>query len=103
MFDRFRLKNGKKDAEAQRAELEGDLARAVVLWTEAGRAEDAARVMVMRGDAEAIRARRRQHYDAGRGDGARESAAGADARRKKAALAIAAAKDGGTAWRRDRT
>ena len=47
---------------ARQAELTGDLARAVVLWALAGRPDEAARVMILRGDSEPDPRVRLQHY-----------------------------------------
>lgn len=47
---------------AEKAEMRGDLPRAVELWIEAGHPSEAARVMILRGDAEVEPARRMQHY-----------------------------------------
>jgi hypothetical protein len=84
---------------ARRAELEGDLASAAKLFAEGDRLDEAARVLVLRGDSEVDPQRRRQHYV--------QAVALAEplpanhvvrvlARRKRAMLAIAAARDGAT-------
>ena len=49
-------------AQARAAELRGDLAHAAVLFAQAGRLDEAARVMVLRGDAEPEPAVRLRHY-----------------------------------------
>jgi len=60
LFDRL---FGRDDMRAARqAELTGDLARAVVLWALAGRPDEAARVMILRGDSEPDPRVRLQHY-----------------------------------------
>jgi hypothetical protein len=60
LFDRL---FGRDDVRAaRRAELTGDLARAVVLWVDAGRPDEAARVMILRGDSEPDPRARLQHY-----------------------------------------
>jgi hypothetical protein len=49
-------------ADARAAELRGDLAHAAALFAQSGRPDEAARVMVLRGDAEAESAARLRHY-----------------------------------------
>lgn len=49
-------------ARAQRAELRGDLARAVELWAYADRPDEVARLMILRGDAEPEPRQRLLHY-----------------------------------------
>lgn len=51
MFERF-FGKGKSKAAAQKAELRGDLVRAVELYIEADARDDAARIMILRGDSE---------------------------------------------------
>jgi hypothetical protein len=96
VFDRFR-KGHDTATKAKHAELEGDLARAATLWADAGRVDEAARVMLLRGDAEGDPAKRRQHYV--------QAVALAEAlpddapvkrlaKKKRATLAIASARDG---------
>lgn len=53
---------GRTANAAETAEVRGDLGRAIELWVEAGRPSEAARVMVLRGDAEVEPARRMQYY-----------------------------------------
>ncbi|HZU85169.1 MAG TPA: FHA domain-containing protein [Polyangiaceae bacterium] len=48
--------------KARAAELRGDLAQAAVLFAQAGRLDEAARVMLLRGDAEADAPSRLRHY-----------------------------------------
>jgi hypothetical protein len=88
---------------AQRAEVEGDLARSAQLWIDAGRPHDAARVMLMRGDIELDSGRRLQHYVQAVALAPPEHPVRAEARRKRALLAIEMARAGATsaAARRD--
>jgi len=51
LFDRF-LGKGRQAQAARAAELRGDLIRAGELYAEAGKPEEAARIMLVRGDAE---------------------------------------------------
>jgi hypothetical protein len=60
VFDRLFGKAGA--GEARKAEARGDLARAVELWTTADRPDEAARVMILRGDSEPDARARLQHY-----------------------------------------
>jgi len=61
VFDRFFGKG--RDAErARKAELRGDFAKAIELFVEADRPAEAARVMLLRGDAEPDHRVRLQHY-----------------------------------------
>jgi hypothetical protein len=53
---------GRGAAAAQKAEARGELARAAELWLEAQRPDEAARVMILRGDAEPDARARLQHY-----------------------------------------
>jgi hypothetical protein len=62
IFRRF-LGNGRSLlAHARAAELRGDLAHAAALFSQAGRHDEAARVMVLRGDGEADAPARLRHY-----------------------------------------
>ena len=65
MFDRL-LKSisgkGRAAAAARKAEARGELAKAAELFVEADEPEEAARVMVLRGDAETDPRLRLQHY-----------------------------------------
>lgn len=61
LFDRF-FGKGRHAAAARSAELRGELARATELYGEAGRTEDAARVMLVRADAETDPRQRLQYY-----------------------------------------
>lgn len=61
IFDRF-FGKGRDAHAAQKAELRGDLEKAAELWGEAGQPAEAARVMILRGDAETDARRRMVHY-----------------------------------------
>jgi hypothetical protein len=61
VFDKL-FGKGRDAAAAKKAEAQGDLARAVELWLDAQRPEEAARVMLLRGDAETEPRARLQHY-----------------------------------------
>ena len=45
---------GRVRGQAQKAELRGDVPKAIELWVQAGKPDEAARLMVTRGDAEQI-------------------------------------------------
>src|ERR1700723_694598 len=62
LLDRLFGKTRAAATAARRAELEGDLPRAALLWAEADRADEAARVILLRGDAETDSAKRFQLY-----------------------------------------
>ena len=88
---------------AEKAELAGDLPRAIQLWAAAGSVDEAARVMTLRGDAEPDPKLRLQHYTQAAGiatDGSPEQKA---ARGKKAKLVVSLAEGGAlsAALRRD--
>ncbi len=88
VFDRF-FGKGSDARAAQRAELRGELDKAVELYGMAGVPEQAARVMLLRGDAETDPRIRMRHYTqavamAPRGHSVRE-----EARRKRAAFLVA--------------
>lgn len=61
LFDRF-FGKGREVRAAQKAELRGDLAKAAELYGFAGVPEEAARVMLLRGDAESDVRQRMLHY-----------------------------------------
>lgn len=73
---------------AQRAELRGDLAKAVELYGLAGAPEEAARVMILRGDAETDARARMQHYTQAVATAPEGHAVRDDARRKRAMLLV---------------
>jgi hypothetical protein len=86
---------GRKEVAARRAELRGDLARAVELWLEAELPEEAARVLVLRGDNELAPEARLLHYTqaielAPEGDELHQ-----EARKKRARLVVRIASSGG--------
>ncbi len=56
------LGKGRALTQARAAELKGELAQAAALFASAGRPDEAARVMVLRGDAEPDPAQRLRHY-----------------------------------------
>jgi hypothetical protein len=66
LFDRFfgsvLSRKGRDVRSAQKAELRGDLAKAAELYGLAGAPEEAARVMLLRGDAETDTRQRMLHY-----------------------------------------
>jgi hypothetical protein len=84
-------------AEAKRSELRGDLPRAIELWALAGEPDEAARLMVLRGDSE-TEARLRLQYYAQAAATAREGGPIQKAARiKRASLRLALASDGAIA------
>jgi hypothetical protein len=85
-------------AQARAAELRGELAQAAALFSQAGRPDEASRVMLLRGDAETEAAARLRHYVQAVATAPADSPALAHARRKRAALVLAmAAADAGPA------
>jgi hypothetical protein len=99
VFDRFWPRMGKaRDlaTAARRAELQGDLARAAQLWADADRADEAARVMLLRGDAEPSTSLRLQHYVQAVALAPPGHAVRDIARRKRALLALGVARQGAT-------
>jgi hypothetical protein len=82
---------GRTANAAEKAELRGDLGRAVELWVEAGHPSQAARVMVLRGDAEVEPARRMQFYIQAATLAPATHAVQREARLKRALLTIALA------------
>ncbi len=103
MFERLFGKGRDAAALARRAEVEGDLAGAVQHWTDAGAPDEAARVMVMRGDVELDSARRLQLYVQAIALAPSAHPVRREARKKRALLAMEMARDGATnaAARRD--
>ena len=79
---------------AQRAETHGDLPLAAELYAEAERSEDAARVMMLRGDGEAEARARLPHYVQAISTAPEDSPTRRAAREKRALLMIALAGDG---------
>ena len=91
MFDRF-FGKGKSKAAAQKAELRGDLAKAIELYVEAEAKDDAARVMILRGDSEPEPRQRLMYYT----QACRTSMEGGDIRteaKRKRATQVAADSD----------
>jgi hypothetical protein len=84
---------GRAAAAARKAEANGDLARAAELWMEAERPEDAARVMVIRGDAEPDAAARLRHYTHAAALAPEGGALRRTARTKRAELVVAMTED----------
>jgi hypothetical protein len=96
VFDRFfeLLPGSGRVQAARRAELRGDLARAAELWGLAERPEEAARVMLLRGDAETDPGARMQHYVQAVALAPRGHAIRREGRIKRALLTIAIASSG---------
>jgi hypothetical protein len=78
-------------ARARTAELRGELAQAAALFAEAGRLDEASRVMILRGDGEADPAARLRHYVQARATAPPGSDALTRAQRKHALLVLALA------------
>lgn len=88
-----RLGTARALANARSAELRGELAQAAALYAEAGRLDEAARVMVLRGDAEADPAVRLRHYVQAAETAPAGSPAWTHARRKRGSHVIAMSAD----------
>jgi len=88
VFDRF-LGRGREVRAARRAELRGELDKAVELYGLASAPEEAARVMLLRGDAETDIRIRMRHYTQAVATAPEAHPVRADARRKRAALLVA--------------
>jgi hypothetical protein len=80
-------------AHARALELRGELAQATVLFARAGRLDEAARVMVLRGDAESDPSARLRHYVQAVATAPAGSSVGAQARRKRSSTVVAIAAD----------
>lgn len=93
LIDRLLRRRGAL-SEARKAELRGDLPRAIELWAEAGQRDEAARVMILRGDAEPDPRHRLQHYTQAVATAPKASKVEKQARVKRAALTLALAGDG---------
>ena len=91
-FDRLFGKARAAALAARRAELEGDLPRAALLWAEADRADEAARVTLLRGDGELDSAKRLQLYVQAVSLAPEGHAIRDIARRKRALLALGIAR-----------
>jgi hypothetical protein len=75
-------------AEARAAELRGELAQAAALFAEAGRLDESARVMVLRGDAEVEPSARLRHYTQAVATAPADTIAGKHAARKRASTVV---------------
>jgi hypothetical protein len=95
-FDRLLGKTREAAVAARRAELEGDLVRAARLWAEADRADEAARVTLLRGDAELDSAKRLQLYVQAVALAPEGHAVRDIARRKRALLSLGIGREGAT-------
>jgi hypothetical protein len=93
----------RQEQEARAAELRGDFAQAAALFAEAGLLDEAARVTMLRGDAEGRHAARMRHYSRAAALAPEGSALRNRARTKRALAAVALASEGPTtaAARRD--
>jgi hypothetical protein len=102
LLDRLLLRQGSLNA-ARRAELSGDLVRAIELWAEAGEQDEVARVMILRGDSEPDPEKRLQHFTQAARSATPKSGVARQARAKRATLVVALAADGSvsSAARRD--
>jgi FHA domain len=80
-------------AKARAAELRGDLAPATVLFAQAGRLDEAARVMVLRGDAESDGATRVRHYTQAIATAPKGSGVSVHALRKRAGAVLSIAEN----------
>jgi len=92
LFDRIFGDRGSA-ADARKAELRGDLTRAIDLWAEADKPEEVARVMILRGDAETDVRQRLQHYVQAVGTAPTGSPVHKQARIKRASFMLALAGD----------
>ncbi len=95
-LDRLLGKTRDAAVAARRAELEGDLERAAHLWAEADRADEAARVTLLRGDGELDSAKRLQLYVQAVSLAPEGHAVRDIARRKRALLSLGIAREGAT-------
>jgi hypothetical protein len=84
-----KLAAGRMARRARTAELEGDLAQAATLFAQAGRPDQASRVMLLRGDGETDPAARLRHYVQARAMAPAGGEAHAQACRKRATLLLA--------------
>src|SRR5208282_6240430 len=92
LIDRLLRRKGALEG-ARRAELRGDLPGAIELWAEAGRPDEVARVMLLRGDAEPEPQKRLQHYTQAVASAPKGGKLQKQARVKRASLTIALASD----------
>jgi hypothetical protein len=95
-LDRLLGKTRDAAVAARRAELEGDLERAAHLWAEADRADEAARVTLLRGDGELDSAKRLFLYVQAVSLAPEGHAVRDIARRKRALLSLGIAREGAT-------
>jgi hypothetical protein len=86
---RLQLGTARHLAQARAAELRGELPQAAALFAQAGRPDEAARVMILRGDAETAPAEWLRHYVQAAATAPEGSAVLASAKRKRAALVVA--------------
>ncbi len=93
MFERF-FKRGRAADGARKAELSGDLAQATVLFAEAGQLAEAARVMLLRGDAEVDPAKRLVHFTQAAATAPSDHETARMAKKKRALLIVALAGEG---------
>jgi FHA domain len=91
-FDRL-FGKGRQAAAARAAELRGELARAAELFGAAGQPDEAARVMVLRGEGDTDPRARLQHYAQAARLASEASAVQKEARIKRAELLLALAGD----------
>ncbi|CAN5418981.1 hypothetical protein BH09MYX1_BH09MYX1_32080 [soil metagenome] len=87
VFDFFKKKVDTRGA--RQAELRGDLVKATELYAQAGSPEEAARVMILRGDSETDDRRRLQLYVQAVGLAPETHAIATEARKKRATLLVA--------------
>jgi hypothetical protein len=80
-------------AQARAAEVRGELAQAATLYAQGGRLDEAARVMLLRGDAESDPAARLRHYTQAAAAAPAASTVKGEARRKRAMLVVTMARD----------
>jgi hypothetical protein len=94
---------GREEREARDAERRGDFARAAALYSQAGQLDEAARMLVARGDAEPRAAARVRHYARAASTATEGSALQREAMTKRALSSAAAAAEASptTAARRD--
>lgn len=83
------LKKKSDTSSARQAELRGDLVKATELWVAAGAPEEAARVMLLRGDSETDDRKKLQLFVQAVGLAPAGHAIASEARKKRAALLVA--------------
>lgn len=92
VFDRL-FGKGRKGAAARAAEVRGELGRAVEMFAEAQMPDEAARVMVLRGDGESDARTRLLHYTQAARTASEGTELRKEARKKRAELLLALAGD----------